>query len=172
MTIKSKDRETIFHASKSLLYNEGEPWIKRSNKFDVTIRSYNEAEVCEVISFFMLSLIGNKYNLNNIGLYSDDELAVFKNISGWQSKKKKEKKKKTFQKMFKNKGLDIIVNRNMKIFNHLDVTLKFNNRCFRPYKEPNEKTNYIHANSDHLPCLLKQLLMSIEKRLSSLSLSK
>ena len=37
----------------------------------------------------MLSLIGNKYNPNNIGLYRDDELAVFKNTSGWQSKKKK-----------------------------------------------------------------------------------
>ena len=103
MTIKSKDRETIFHASKSFLYDEGEPWIKRSNKFDVTIRSYDEAEVCEVISFFMFSLIGNKYNLNNIGLYSDDELAVFKNISGWQSKKKKKKKRRLFKKCLRTK---------------------------------------------------------------------
>ena len=29
VTIKSKDRETIFHARKSLLYNEGERWIKK-----------------------------------------------------------------------------------------------------------------------------------------------
>ena len=100
MTIKSKDKETIFHASKSLLYNEGEPWIKRSNKFDVTIRSYDEAEVWELISFFMLSLIGNKYNPNNIGLYRDDELAVFKNTSGWQSKKKK---KEFFKKCLRTK---------------------------------------------------------------------
>ena len=28
VTIKSKDRETIFHARKYLLYTEGEPWIK------------------------------------------------------------------------------------------------------------------------------------------------
>ena len=27
VTIKSKDSEAIFHARKSLLYNEGEPWI-------------------------------------------------------------------------------------------------------------------------------------------------
>ena len=29
VTIKSNDRETIFHARKSLLRNEGEPWIKK-----------------------------------------------------------------------------------------------------------------------------------------------
>ena len=78
VTIKPKDRETIFHARKSLLYNEGEPWIKKqSNSFDVTMGSYDGAEVCELIGIFMLSLIGNKYNPNNIGLYRDDGLAVF-----------------------------------------------------------------------------------------------
>ena len=44
--------------------------------------SYGGAEVCELIDFFLLSLIGNKYNFNNIGLYRDDGLAVFKNTSG------------------------------------------------------------------------------------------
>ena len=29
VTIKSNDRETIFHARKSLLDNEGEPWINK-----------------------------------------------------------------------------------------------------------------------------------------------
>ena len=50
--------------------------------FDVTIGSYDGAEVCELIGIFMLSLIGNKYNPNNIGLYRDDGLAIFKNTSG------------------------------------------------------------------------------------------
>ena len=116
----------------------------------------------------MLSLIGNKYNPNNIGLYRDDGLAVFKNTSGLQS----EKIKKTFQRMFKNKGLDIIINCNMKIVNYLDVTLNLNDGSYRPYKKPNEETNYIHVNSDHLSSILKQLPTSIEKRLSSLSSSK
>ena len=107
VTIKSKDRETIFHTRKSLFYNEGEPWIKKqSNNFDLTMGSYVEAEACELIGIFMLSLIANKYNLNNIGLYRDDGLEVFKNSSGPQS----EKIKKTFQRMLKNKGLDIIIN--------------------------------------------------------------
>ena len=29
--IKSNDRETIFHARKSLLYKEVEPWIKKQS---------------------------------------------------------------------------------------------------------------------------------------------
>ena len=78
----------------------------------------------------------------------------------------------TFQKMFKNKGLEIIVTCNMKIGNYLDLILELNNGSYRPYKKTNEKTNYIHVNSDHLPCLLKQLSLSIEKGLSSLSFSK
>ena len=120
ITIKSKDRETIFHAGKPLLYKEGELWIKKqSNNFDVTMGSYDGAEVCELISIYMLRLIGSKYSPNDMGLYRDDGLAVFKNTSGPQS----EKIKKTFQKMFKNKGLDIIINCNKKIVNYLEVTL-------------------------------------------------
>ena len=60
----------------------------------------------------------------------------------------------------------------MKIVNYLDVTLNLNDGSCRPYKKPNEETNYIHVNSDHPPFILKQLPKSIEKRLSSLSSSK
>ena len=149
MTIKSKVGETIFHARKSLLYNEWKAWIKKqNNNFDVTMGSYDGAEVCELIGIFLLSLIGNKYNPNNIGLYRDDGLAVFKNTCGSQS----EKIKKTFQKMFKNKGLDIIINCNMKIVNYQDVTLNLNDGSYRPYKKPNEETNYIHINEELKKC--------------------
>ena len=88
-----------------------------------------------LIVYLFLSLIGYKYDPNNIGLYRDDGLAVFKNTSGPQS----EKVKKAFQRMFKNKGLDIIINRNMKIVNYLDVTLNLNDGSYRPYKKPNEE---------------------------------
>ena len=113
----------------------------------------------------MLSLIGNIYNCNNIGLYRGDGLAVFTNISGPQLKKVK----KTFQKILKNKCLDIIINSNMKIVNYLDITLNLNDGSYRPYKKPTEETDYIHVNCDHPSSILKQLPMSIEKRLSSSS---
>ena len=46
------------------------------------ISPYEGAEVCELSSIFMLSLTGNKYSPNNIGLYRNDGLAIFKNASG------------------------------------------------------------------------------------------
>ena len=66
-----------------------------------------------------------------------------------QAARNLKKNKKTFQKIFKNKGLDIIINCNMKIVNYLDVTLNLNDGSYRPYKKPNDETNYIHVNSDH-----------------------
>ena len=45
------------------------------NNFNVTMGSYDGAVACERIGIFMLSLFGNKYNPNNIGLYRDDRLA-------------------------------------------------------------------------------------------------
>ena len=64
VTIKSKDRETIVHARKSLLYNEGEPLIKKqSNNFDVTMGSYDGAEVCELIGIFMLKECSGQYSV-------------------------------------------------------------------------------------------------------------
>ena len=72
--------------------------------------------------------------------------------------------------MFKNKGLDIIINCNMETVNYSDATLNLNNVSYRPYKKRNEETNCIHVNSDHPSSILKPFPMSIEK--SSLSSSK
>ena len=59
------------------LHNEGEPWIKKiKQQFQRYKESYNRAESCELIDIFMLSLIGNKYNSNNIGLCRYDRLSV------------------------------------------------------------------------------------------------
>ena len=51
-----------------------------------------------------------KYNKNNTGLYRDDGLAIFKNISGPNS----EKVKKDIQKLIKENELDIVFQCNMK----------------------------------------------------------
>ena len=130
--------------------------------------AYDGAEVCELVGTYLLSLITKKYNKNNIGLYRDDGLAVFKNMSGPEN----EKIKKEFQKIFKNKGLDIVIQCNMKVVDYLDVTLNLNDGSFRPFRKPDDETNYIHAGSDHPPNIIKQLPISVEKRISDLSSSE
>ena len=82
MPITRRDVEVILHARKSVLYNDREPWVKEGGSFDVTAAAYDGAEVCELIGIYMLHLIGKKYDSKNIGLYRDNGLAVFKNVSG------------------------------------------------------------------------------------------
>ena len=73
----------------NLLYNNSEPWMKKdSGLFDVTMGAYDGAEVCKLVGTFLLYKLSLKYNKNGIGLYHDDGLAIFKNISVPKSKKK------------------------------------------------------------------------------------
>ena len=67
--ITKKDVEVIFHARKSVLHDDGEPWVKKEGgSFDVTIGAYDGVQVCELIGIYMLCLIGKNYNSKNIGL--------------------------------------------------------------------------------------------------------
>ena len=79
---------------------------------------------------------------------------------------------KGLQNIFKENGLSIVIKCNMKVVNYLDVTLNLNDGSFKPFHKPDDETNYINAESDHPPNIIKQLPISIEKRLSVLSSSK
>ena len=81
-----------------------------SKKEKATFGAYDGPEVCELIGIFMLSLLSKHINKNHIGLYRDDGLAILKNTSGPEA----EKLKKKYQKLFKEKDLDIIVQCNLK----------------------------------------------------------
>ena len=67
----------------------------------------------------MLSLISEKYNKQDFGLYRDEGLGVVKDKSRLET----EKVKKNIQKVFKGNKLYIVIKCNMKLVNYLDVTL-------------------------------------------------
>ena len=163
--ISQKDKEIIHHSRKSLLFNSNDIWMKKDGLFDVTMGAYDGAEVCELVGNFMLFLISKIYNKNDIGLYRDDGLAVFENLSGPQS----ERIKKSFTKLFNKYKLKITVQCNIKIVNYLDVSLNLTNATYHPYHKSNNEINYIHKESNHPPSIIKQLPLSIESRLSSIS---
>ena len=79
--------------------------------------AYDGAEVCEFVGIFIHYQLPRIYNKNDIGLYRDDGLAVFRNTSGWQA----EKFKKHFQSIFSRNNLNIIVKCNLKIVDYLDT---------------------------------------------------
>ena len=86
--ISREDIEIMYHARKSLLFCNEKPWMKiEGNLFDVTMGVYDGGEVCELVGIFMLNKISEKYNKSDVGLYRDDGLAVFKNISGPESER-------------------------------------------------------------------------------------
>ena len=167
ISITNKHIEATFHARKSLLYHNDERRVtKGESNFHVTTSAFNGLEVCELIADFILSLLSKHINKDHIGLYSDNSLAIFKNTSG----PKAEKLKKKFQKLFKEKDLDVVVQYNLK--NYLDITLNLNDGSYRPYRKSKEETIYIHVHSDNPSSITKEIPRSIKKRFSILSSSK
>ena len=74
--------DTCFHVERVLL-GHNPVWVKKDNPdFDVTIGSYYGAEVCELVGLCLLNLLTNEFGKHNIGLYRDDGLSCFQNISG------------------------------------------------------------------------------------------
>ena len=64
--------------------------LEKGNFFDVTMGPYDGTEIFELVGIFMLNKISEKHNINDLGLYRDHGLAVFKNISApeWKHIKK------------------------------------------------------------------------------------
>ena len=71
--------------------------------------------------------------------------------------------------IFKDNGLEIVIQCNLKVTNFLDVTLNLTDGTYKPYRKPDDETNYVHVESDHPPTILKQLPIAVEKRISDLS---
>ena len=80
--------------------------------------------------------------------------------------------RKALIKCFKEEGLSITVECNIRKTDFLDVILDLENKCYRPYRKPNDTPLYININSNHPDIIKKQLPKMIEKRLSTLSSSE
>ena len=168
--ISDQDIDIILHARKSLLFNDSIPWVKRDNKnlFDVTMGSYDGAEVCELVGAYVLSIITTHYSKDHVGLYRDDGLAIFHKISG----NKAEKIKKHIAKIFKDLGLKITIEANLKVVDYLDITLDLNSGKYYPYRKPNDNPVYINSRSNHPPVIIKHLPAAINRRLCDISYDK
>ena len=99
------------HARKSLVFDCNTPWIKKdgASMFDVIMRSFDGAEICELIGLFVLHKLNEKFKPGNIGLYRDDGLAVFENLSGRAA----DEARKEFTRIFGDQGLKITIQSNL-----------------------------------------------------------
>ena len=110
----------------------------------------------------------NIINKEDVGLYCDDGLGIFRNIS----RPEIVRKKKAIIKVFKKCGLSIVVDTNLKAVDFLDVTFDLDRDIYKPYQKPNDSPIYINKKSNHPPNILKQLPKSIAKHISETSSSE
>ena len=136
--------------------------------FDVTMASHDGAEVCELVGLFILNNLCDRYGKNNIGLYRDDGLAVFRNTTGPQA----ERIKKDITRRFKEYGLKITIQSNLKSVNYLDVTFNLANGSYCPYRKPNDEPLYMNTKSNHPPTIIRQLPAAINRRISDILCNK
>ena len=163
--IPPKTINIIKNARESLLFSDGKVWKKKTGVFDVTMGAYDGAEVCELVGLLILEKLKNNFPEITSGLYRDDGLGVTEATS----KCTMERKKKAIIKMFKEMGLEITIDSNMKTVNFLDTTMSIKDGKFWPYSKPNNNIKYVHTNSNHPTHVIKQIPIGINKRLNRIS---
>ena len=126
--------------------------------------SFDGAEVCELVGLYLLDILRQEFGENKIGLYRDDRLSCFQDLSGPESKKIKKK----LSKIFKKHGLNITVEINLRITEVLNVTFHLRTGKYYPYGKVNHQFLYIHKQSNHSPFIAKQISAMISKRISNI----
>ena len=114
---------------------------ERYSCFDVTMGSYDGAEICEFFGTHLLLLLANTIDKKDSDLYRDDGLIILRNTNG----QKMERIRKSVMKIFKDVGFKTEVKSNLKIVHFLDVTLNLRNECYGPYKRPNDNLLYVNV---------------------------
>ena len=171
ININDDEIRIINHCRKSLLFDtDNNTWKKQrsDSSFDVTMGSYDGAEICELVGIYILSSLTKEIQKEHSGLYRDDGLIILKKHNGQQT----DRKRKNIIKIFKELGFKIQIETKLKEVNFLDITLNLNNGTYRPYKKPNDKLLYINTASNHPPQVIKQLPQAINDRLSNNSTNK
>ena len=163
--ITDEEIRTIKHCRKSLLFFDEEAWKKKENHsaFDVTMGSFDGAEICELVGLYILNKLSQKLGKENIGLYRDDGLGILRIKSG----RLMEKMRQEIIKVFQECGFQIELATELNEVNFLDLTFNLEDGTYRPYKKPNDKLMYINTSSNHPKQIIDQIPLSINKRLSN-----
>ena len=157
--------KTIKNARKSLLFNQGVAWEKKTGLSDVTQGGLDSCQVCELVGLFLLHQMRENFPALNFGLYRDDGLATHKRIPGPQL----ERCKKDIVELFAKNGLEITIMTGLKSVDFLDVTFNLTSETYKPYKKPNNELLYVNKQSNHPSTVLSQIPNSVNERLNNIS---
>ena len=94
--------------------------------FDVTMGSYDGAEICELVRIYLLFLLPNIIDKNNSGLYREDSLILLRNAN----RQNKDRIRKNVIKIFKEVGFKTEIKTNLRIVDFLDVTFNLTSSTY------------------------------------------
>ena len=150
----------ILHCRKSLLFDQNDK--QGGNPFDVTIGSFDVAEICELVCLFLLHELKSLTEDVAIGLYRDDGLAFIRNVNGPIVDEIKEK----ITNIFQCHNLKITLEANLIQEDFLDITFNLKSEKYWPYRKPTNQLLYINSKSNHPPPIKKQIPQMVSGRLS------
>ena len=137
--------------------------MKRNNpEWDVTMGSFDSAEVADLVSLFLLSRI--EHLPVKSGIYKDDGICL-SDLSADET----ENVRQEICRIFKTHGLGCKAEANKKVAHYLDVTLDLGKGEHRSYRKPNNIPVYVHAQSNHPPAVKKSLPIEVNRRLNVLN---
>ena len=87
--------------------------LSTAGNFDVTMGSYDGAEVCELVGIYILSILAKRIDKKSTGLYRDDGLIILSKCDGPTTDRIKN--------IFKQIGFKIDIKTNLKEVDVLDV---------------------------------------------------
>ena len=119
--------------------------------FDVTMGSYDGAELCELVGLYLLNQLSTVIDKSSVGLFRDDGLAAKNNANG----PKLDRIRKDIA-LFKEEGLSITIETNLIETDFLDVTFNLAANKYFLFRKANNTPLYINAFSNHLTTI-KQL---------------
>ena len=152
----------INHPRKSLLFNEETAWVKKGEKtFNVTMGSYNAAEIWELVGFYLLDKLSIILDKADGELYSDDGLAAVNKSNGPLM----DKSRKKIIALFKEEKLSITININLDETEFSGITFNLKTEKYFPFRKPNKSPLYINYKSNHPPPIIKEIPKMINKRI-------
>ena len=103
--------DIIHHWRKSLFFDKISLWVNKGNNslFDVTIGSYDGAEICKLVGLYLLNRLSTVIDKSIVGLYRDDGLAALNNANV----QKLDRVKKDVIALFKEGGISITIRANL-----------------------------------------------------------
>ena len=102
-------------------------WIKNHmDNFDISMGTYNTAQIAELISIYILDTQGRIIDLKQVGLYWNDGFIFIPDSNGTKTLKIQKLWKKIMR-GFKLQGFKIEIPSNFKIVNFLDIIFNLSN---------------------------------------------